>query len=119
MIYFLLLTHWIADFIFQTDDMAKNKSKSNLWLAKHIASYMALLVPFAFYAGWLLPGWRILAFVLINGAAHFATDYVTSRINSKLYAEGKIHEFFVCVGFDQAIHLATLIFTYRILFGAI
>jgi hypothetical protein len=115
MIYGLIFTHWIADFIAQTDDMAKNKSKSNVWLGKHILAYMAVLVPFAIAAGWTIPGKYWMAFVLINGAAHFGIDYVTSRVNSRLWQAGKVHEFFVGVGFDQALHMATLIATYQYL----
>lgn len=113
MIYALIFTHWIADFICQTDDMAKNKSKSNKWLGKHILAYSGVLSVFASVAGFTLPGKYWMAFVLINGVAHFAIDYFTSRFNSKMWAQGKVHEFFVGVGFDQALHMATLYGTYQ------
>lgn len=118
MIYALIFTHWIADFIFQTDDMAKNKSKSNVWLGKHVFVYGGILWAFCLLtvalSGFKLPqDFRYLQFVGINMAGHFVTDYFTSRINSNLWAKGEVHNFFVCVGFDQAIHLCTLIATYN------
>lgn len=116
MIYFLIWTHFLADFVLQTDSMAKNKSSSNAWLGRHIAIYTATL---NFILGFYLlfsgkPTFSILnfwAFCLINGAAHFATDYVTSRITKKLWAKQQVHNFFVVIGADQALHLTVLFLT--------
>lgn len=113
MIYGLIFTHWLADFICQTDSMAKNKSKSNKWLSKHILAYMAVLSVFATIAGFHLPGKYWMSFVLINGVAHFAIDYCTSRVSSACWARGQVHDFFVVIGFDQALHMSTLYFTYN------
>jgi hypothetical protein len=54
-------------------------------------------------------------YAIANGVLHFVTDYFTSRQTSRLYSEGKIHEFFVVVGFDQAIHLTCLAVTFVIM----
>ena len=117
MIYLLILTHWIADFICQTDNMARNKSKSNIWLGKHILAYMGILFIFTVYAGWYLPKILTFLFVLTNGAVHFVIDYFTSRQTSKLWAKGEVHNFFVVVGFDQAHHMITLIYTFNLFIG--
>lgn len=112
MIYTIFWAHWLADFVLQTDNMAKGKSSSNLWLGKHIAAYTAaLLVVLAW--GHSIGG--ALLYCLANGAAHFATDYVTSRITKKLWAEKQVHNFFVVIGLDQAVHMTTLVATLPLL----
>lgn len=103
MIYLIIWAHWFADFVLQTDKMAKGKSKSNYWLGFHILVYSLCLIPF---------GWQ---FALINGMTHFGVDWVTSRMTSRLWQKGDVHNFFVVIGLDQAIHLTTLIFTWNIL----
>jgi hypothetical protein len=96
----LVWVHTFADFALQSDKMAINKSSSNRWLALHVGIYATCLLPF---------GWK---FALVNFAAHFATDWVTSRITSKLWKAGERHWFFVVIGIDQALHFTALILTY-------
>nr|CAB4128794.1 Bacteriophage phiKZ, Orf197 [uncultured Caudovirales phage] len=98
-IFLLIWLHFICDFILQTDRMAQHKSKSNRWLAVHIAAYSAPM---------LLLGWR---FAAVNAVLHFATDWVSSRATSRLYAAGERHWFFVVIGADQAVHLSCLVAT--------
>jgi len=99
MIYLVIWFHFIADFLLQTDKMALNKSTSMKWLSSHIMAYSAPM---------LLLGWK---FALINGLAHFATDFVTSKITSRLWAKGDRHGFFAVIGADQALHATVLIAT--------
>ena len=91
--------HFVADFILQTDKMAQNKSKSNLWLMLHVGIYSVPLLIFGF------------KYTLLNAALHFFTDWFTSRATSKLWQSGQRHWFFVVIGLDQAIHLTCLILT--------
>ena len=92
----LLCVHWFADFFLQTDWQANNKSKLLKALLRHTSVYSLCFLPW---------GWK---FVLLTFITHTLTDYITSRINSRLWAAGNAHWFFVSVGFDQLIHFATL-----------
>ena len=106
----LLFAHWVADFVCQSDYMAQNKSKDNRVLAMHCFVYGVIIGFAGFVAHIKYPG----AFYLVNALIHFPVDYVTSRINSKLWADKKVHYFFVSVGFDQFIHFITLVLIWRI-----
>lgn len=101
----LLITHFIGDFILQTDHMALNKSKSNYILFLHCLVYSLCFLYFG------------LPFAMITFGTHFATDYFTSRINSYFWINYKRHWFFVGIGADQLIHTITLILTYGFLYG--
>lgn len=96
----LVFLHFFADFILQTDNIALKKSTNNEVLFIHVFLYS---LPFL---------WFGLKFALVTFIAHFLTDYVSSRLTSKFYKEGKRHLFFVTIGADQAIHMATLFLTY-------
>lgn len=100
----LIAIHWVADFICQTHWQAQNKSKNNVALSLHVASYTGILVA----ASLMLFGTLGLTFAAVNGALHWITDYFTSRWTSKLYAKQDWHNFFVVVGLDQLIHYMTL-----------
>ena len=118
---FIILVHWVSDFVLQTHHMSTRKSSSNYYLTLHVVIYS-----FATILGWALvlpllgirlssgPVW--LAFLLIF-VTHWITDYFTSRRTSKLYKEERYHDFFVVIGFDQVLHYVQLllIFNYIIL----
>lgn len=111
----MLFGHWLSDFVWQPDWMAKGKS-SNWWtLAEHscritygMAATGAAIVllagrfdhlPSVFWWG------------LVNGVGHFAIDAVSSRITGRLFRAGRTHDFFTVIGFDQFLHLALAVST--------
>jgi hypothetical protein len=112
-----LFIHFVADFIFQTDWMATNKSKSNVSLMAHVITYTLVTGVGMFLAQVILPNFFDVVFqptfaaffATLNGVIHFFVDYVTSRINSKLWDAKQVRNFFVGVGADQFIHATTLI----------
>jgi len=99
----IIWLHFLGDFIFQTDRMALNKSKSNLILAEHCVIYSILFM----YFGW--------AFMVVNGVLHFMTDWCTSRATSHLWKNNQRHWFFTVIGLDQAIHFTCMIVSYNYL----
>ncbi len=111
----IIWIHWIADFLCQTDWQAKNKSTNNDALSAHVFTYSVI---------WYLPTlvlacctWNpyLLLFPIITFICHWITDYFTSRLNTKLWKEGKVHWFFVSIGFDQVLHYIQLFLTYKLL----
>lgn len=114
----LLFSHWLFDFVMQTDWQAKNKSTNNIALLEHTATYAAMWV----FPGLVLsvlagvPPIAVLAFIDATFVCHTITDYFTSRLNSYLWKKGDVHNFFVSVGFDQFLHYIQLLITYKLLF---
>ena len=130
-IFTILIVHFVADFIFQTDQQAKGKSKnwkdllshtgvySLVWLIIPISMYLKDYHPYRnphllpddviFYTKYFLP---MIYFIIITFICHTVTDYFTSRLNSKLWNESKVHLFFVSIGFDQILHYMQLFLTY-------
>lgn len=109
----VLLLHWLADFVCQSHWMASNKSKSNKALGLHVAVY-TIVMTLGLAPVFALPSIGVRAaalFAAITFVTHFATDYVTSRITSRLWAKQDWHNFFVVVGFDQLLHYVTLLGT--------
>jgi hypothetical protein len=99
----IIWIHFIADFLFQSDWMAVNKSKNSLLglsaMATHISIYtMTLMVVYG------------VQFAITQGILHLVTDMVTSRATSYLWVKGYRHWFFVVIGLDQAIHLTCLLY---------
>lgn len=111
----LIILHYIGDFVLQSGEMAIGKSTDNGWLSYHVAVYTLTL--FAGVAAWGVlssvdsPLSHALSFAALNGAIHWGIDWVTSRINAKLWKDKRVHGFFVGVGTDQLTHYATLVLT--------
>lgn len=124
LICYLLFLHWMADFVLQSDFIAQNKSKSNTILFYHCLVYAGIFTLFTLnplYGGLL-------------GLIHFPVDYITSRLNSKMFSKWfayikeethdpyqkppTLHNFFVSIGFDQFIHVITIFYVWDFLRGA-
>jgi len=122
-VFLVLITHWFADFVLQTDKQAKGKSNNWRDLLAHTSTYSSvwLLVScilFGLMSGGHTTNWYVLnsiMFTLITFISHTVTDYFTSRLNSRLWAKGDVHNFFVSVGFDQVLHYVQLFLTLMLL----
>ena len=111
----ILLIHWVADFLMQSQKMAMNKSKDNTQLLKHCFVYSSVWIYFGMI---FFPVFSVIIFAAITFFAHFITDYITSRWTSCLYREGKYYGFpgfFAVIGLDQFLHFTQLILCYKYL----
>jgi len=111
----LIFVHWIGDFLFQTYNMAMNKSKNNYMLFNHVLAYTSVWIVIGMFFFTLA---QVLTFAIITFVFHFAMDYCTSRWTSELHKNGKFYgfpAFFSVIGLDQSFHYAQLILTYTLI----
>jgi hypothetical protein len=126
--FYIVLGHFIADFIFQSEEWAINKSKSIIPLIEHTGTYSFLWFVFVFELFARFEGIRFpfaiigaFAFAVTTFIAHTATDYFTSKVTSKLFAQNKLGSSipnlgaFSMIGFDQVLHYAQLFLTYHLI----
>ena len=118
----LLVGHWIGDFLYQSREVAENKSKSNVVLARHVLGYSWVFISFAFldvciFNDSSFTGIQWMQFITTNALLHFVTDYFTSRMTTKAYQAGDMKRFWNIIGIDQCIHTVCLYLTYRALGG--
>jgi hypothetical protein len=126
-IFAIIFIHWIADFVFQDEKWALGKSKNWSDLLAHTATYTLMwwspiMVLLIFYSNTLpITGTQVFGFLGITFIAHTITDYFTSRIVSKKFANkhygSAIPNFgaFTVIGIDQVLHYVQLFLTYYLL----
>ena len=127
------ISHFIADFVFQTRKMGENKSTSLFWLSMHILTYFTVFLTLGlFYLQPLLGWWHFIGYVIMNTLLHFATDFITSKITGYFYMKAEsaktqdianeiklskarraMKGFWTTIGFDQLVHCTTLIQTLK------
>ena len=119
----ILASHFVADFLCQSREMANKKSKSIRWLSEHVATYA--LVCTIVYTLLALPALleqgkigiyyfqSIVYFLAITFVTHWITDFFMSKWTSRLYKSKEEWKFFSVIGFDQFIHTSTLLLTYE------
>jgi len=115
-IIYVLLAHWVSDFIFQTDWMATNKSKKILPLLAHTSVYsvsMGLILIDTFGE---FDSQASLEFIAIMFVSHTMIDFVTSKATSFLWQKKRIRNFFDTVGLDQWLHYVTIFLTINYLY---
>ena len=118
MLFLVVVIHYIADFIFQDEKWATNKSKDNKSLLTHTFTYSIITL-----IGWnlLFDGLSVYNQFIVFGftwSLHTLTDYITSRIVSRkfFYKElgSPIPNFgaFSMIGMDQVFHYGQLFFMF-------
>lgn len=115
LISWLVVSHWICDFIFQAEEWANSKSYSLKGLLKHTFTYSILMTVSWFF--FLENRSNILWFFGITLITHTLTDFFTSKLVAKKFADkyygSPIPNFgaFTTIGLDQVIHYITLLLT--------
>lgn len=111
-IFILFLAHYIGDFVFQSSKMAEYKSKSHIWLLKHVVVYAVILglITFPIFNDWKV----FLGWIALNFSLHLVTDGVTSRFSGAFYKEKNMQGFWNVIGADQLTHFLTLYYTYQL-----
>ena len=114
----IIIIHWIADFVDQSEREATEKSRNPTMLTAHIIGYTVVWM-FAISVYELFnkhSDTKLFLFIPITFVCHWLTDYFTSKVNTGLAIEAKRttkwHDFFVNVGFDQMLHYIQLFLTY-------
>lgn len=109
----ILTTHFLADFVLQTDWQAKNKSSDDSALSYHVLTYSLV---------WLMVSYITLGhiglailFFIITLLSHYVTDYYTSRLVKKFFDKKDFHNGFIVIGFDQVLHYLQLYVTFKLM----
>jgi hypothetical protein len=114
-IFTILIIHWIADFVLQDEKWALGKSKNIDDLLLHTSIYSFIWFIIGIF---VFPIEKVMLFWIITFITHTITDYFTSRIVSKKFANNHygsaIPNFgaFTIIGFDQVLHYIQLFLTY-------
>ena len=109
---YILMIHFLADFVLQTDSQAKLKSSNVNALYCHTFTYSLV---------WWMASSLILGifdgtiFAFITFATHTFIDFITSRIGKSYWEKGDYHNGFVVVGADQVLHYLQLYYTFKLL----
>lgn len=126
-IFVIIIIHWIADFIMQDEKWALGKSKNWTDLLNHTFTYsICWYIPIIFMFMYLSSNnWEnsmyvinSMFFLFITLICHTTTDYFTSRIVSKKFANKEYGSVipnlggFTIIGFDQVLHYIQLFTTY-------
>ena len=118
---YILLVHWVADFLLQTNEQATKKSTSVKFLTYHVSAYSLVWFNSYYILGGSLTSLdldviaKCCIFVGITFVCHWITDFCTSRIGKPFWEKGDYHNGFVVVGFDQILHYVQLFLTYKLL----
>src|SRR5579859_3942608 len=110
---FIMINHFIADFLCQSRKMGENKSTSMFWLSMHILVYTIVL---GFFSSFFFAPIQFVNWLVINSVLHFITDFITSRMTTYFYKKQNMKYFWSTIGFDQLVHGLCLFYT-SIYFG--
>lgn len=109
----ILVVHFLADFVLQTDWQVKNKNNNFKALISHTLTYS--LVWFAMSFVILENTISSVIFAIITFVTHTITDNITSKYVKYFFDKKDTHNGFKIIGFDQILHYLQLYLTFKIL----
>ena len=101
----LFFWHFIADFVLQPREMAKNKSKHFGYLMAHCLIYSATF--------WVYLDIKLIGIMF---SSHLVIDFISSRVTARLWKEKDIHGFFTIIGLDQFLHTMVIVYVWYFIF---
>ena len=108
-ILYVLVCHWIADFLFQNQWMYEEKRRDPNALMMHVCTYTLIVTTMLF---WLIPSFTALTvFVLVVLVGHYVIDSISVIIVHKLEILGRFHTIYAIIGLDQILCLSLLFYT--------
>lgn len=140
MLVYLMVLHFIADFLLQSREMGKKKSSELSWLLKHLSIQAGV-----FFCGLMLLSssslqWfqvmQWIELVVLNTLIHGVIDWniwkaykasayfrIKKNPQHELITQDKInpwkywedHWFYSTIGFDQLLHASTIVLLYKVL----
>ena len=115
---YILLVHWVADFVLQSHEEANRKSESFEWLCRHTLKYSVVwffsMIMFIATTGINLGFDQLVYFTAVTFVAHTITDFFTSKMTRYYFKiKHNYHNGFVVVGFDQMLHYVQLYLTFQ------
>lgn len=122
---FLLLNHYICDFIYQEQKIRVTKSFSIKSLLIHTIMYSFIfslhLLTYELITSQSIEVVSILMSVLkfmgLTFVVHTVTDYITSKMSSFYYKRDDNFNTMNIIGLDQWTHYVQIILTYYLFFG--
>lgn len=120
-VFFILIVHWVADFVLQDEEWAINKSSSLYCLLKHTLTYSLV-----FFAAALIANdfklYLCFLFFVCTFVLHTITDYFSSKVVAKKFKKkhygSSVPNFgaFTIIGLDQLAHYIQLLVCWNLIF---
>lgn len=115
----ILVAHYIADFYFQSREIAMKKSHEIKALITHIMIYSFTLCIMIFLGLYFMGIVSVIHAMqiaigvsLVNGLLHYLIDFVTSQMSTHFWKTKQTRNFWLTIGADQLIHTGLLIYCY-------
>lgn len=111
---YLLLIHWLADFVFLNKWLSQNRGICTKALFIHVAIYC--LTFYVFLLPFYVPS-KLLQFIMFNGIIHLVVDFMTGQLMQIATETQSEKTYFMAFGTDQVIHMIILIITSEKILG--